>query len=87
MASEIEEANALARQALELAGREQDMLERAHPSADTHEFTFTANHWIESNGENPSLEALPKGSGWFLLSADGGCMSWARKKERQDNGK
>ncbi len=76
MANEIEEANALTRQALELAGREQDMLERAHPSADTHEFES-----IYPTG------MLPNGDGWFFLTQGQGCTIWARKKERQENGK
>ncbi len=84
MANEIEEANALTRQALELAGREQDMLERAHPSADTHEFI-----WSDVKADN----IAPSGSRWFLVtllpegSTTNPGLLWARKKERQEDGK
>ncbi len=83
MANEIEEANALTRQALELAGREQDMLERAHPSADTHEFQVQPCRW-GGGGD----QIAPEGTRWFFVSITSpGYAVWARKKERQENGK
>ncbi len=79
MANEIEEANALTRQALELAGREQDMLERAHPSAFTHEFYYAPIEWVDRQS-GYAVGAPPDGDGWFVVGPMERAVLWARRR-------